>query len=124
MAIDESRFEELVVAALESLPAEFAERLANVEVLVEPRPRPEHRRAAGIKPWQTLYGLYQGVPLTARSSSYGLVAPDVITIFSESLLRDFPSEERLRAQIRRTVLHEIAHHFGIDDARLHELGAY
>ena len=124
MAIDESRFEELVVAALESLPEECAERLANVEVLVESRPRPEHRRAAGIKPWQTLYGLYQGVPLTVRVSSYDLVAPDGITIFSESLLPDFPSEEQLRAQIRRTVLHDIAYHFGIDDARLHELGAY
>ena len=124
MAIDESRFEELVVAALESLPEEFAERLANVEVLVEPRPRAEHRRAAGIKPWQTLYGLYQGVPLTVRSSSYGLVAPDVITIFSEPLRRDYPTPERLRAQVRRTVLHEIAHHFGISDERLHELDAY
>ena len=124
MATDETRFEEYVVAALDSLPAEFAERLANIEILVEPRPRREHRRAAGIKPWQTLYGLYQGVPLTERSRGYSLVPPDVITIFSEPLLRDFPSEEQLRRQIRRVVLHEIAHHFGISDDRLRELDAY
>ena len=124
MATDETQFEEYVAAALDSLPPEFAERLANIEIVVEPRPRPEHRRAVGLKPWQTLYGLYQGVPLTARSAGYSLVAPDVITIFSEPLLRDFPSEEGLRKQIRRTVLHEIAHYFGISDERLHELGAY
>ena len=124
MVEDEGWFEEQVIAALDELPPEFAEHLENIEVLVEPRPRPEHRRAVGIRPWQSLYGLYQGVPLTQRTSHYGLVTPDVITIFSEPLMRDFPSEGRLRAQIRRTVLHEIAHHFGIDDDRLHELGAY
>ena len=122
--MDEANFEAQVLAALDSLPGEFADHLSNLEVIVEPRPRPEHRRAAGIKPWQTLYGLYQGVPLTRRHSSYGLVAPDVITIFSEPLLRDARSDEQLRAQIRRTVLHEIAHHFGISDERLHELDAY
>jgi predicted Zn-dependent protease with MMP-like domain len=117
-------FEEQVIAALEELPAEFASKLSNLEVIVEPRPLAEHRRAAGIHPWQSLYGLYQGVPLPSRATSYGLVAPDVITIFSEPLMRDFPGEERLRAQIRHTVLHEIAHHFGISDDRLRELGAY
>ena len=124
MAIDDAWFEEQVVAALDALPPEFAERLANIEIAVEPRPSPEQRRAAGIKPWQTLYGLYQGIPLTIRSSGYNLVPPDVITIFSEPMVRDFPSEERLRAQIRRTVLHELAHYFGIDDDRLRELDAY
>lgn len=126
MPIDADRFEDYVVAALDTLPEEFAEKLANsnVEILVEPRPRAEHRRAVGIKPWQTLYGLYQGVPLPDRSVYHSLIPPTVITIFSEPLLRDFPTEERLRAQIRRTVLHEIAHHFGIDDEGLRELDAY
>ena len=124
LIIDDSWFENEVVAVLDSLPPEFADNISNVEIVVEPRPRPEHRRAVGIKPWQSLYGLYQGIPLTARNHNYGLVTPDIITIFSEILLRDFPSEEGLRRQIRRTVLHELAHHFGIDDARLHELDAY
>lgn len=122
--MDEETFEQVVVEVLDNLPPEFAEAFENVEVLIEARARPEHRRSVGLKPWQTLYGLYQGVPLPARTHNYGLVAPDTITIFRESLLRDFPQPDRLRAQIRRTVLHEIAHYFGIDDDRLHELGAY
>ncbi len=122
--MDEATFNQLVVEALESLPSEFAELLENIEVVVEPRPLPSHRKASGIKPWQTLYGLYQGVPLTKRNRGYGLVAPDVITIFREPLVRDFPYPEALRRQVRRTVLHEIAHHFGIDDDRLRELNAY
>ncbi|HEX6291385.1 MAG TPA: metallopeptidase family protein [Herpetosiphonaceae bacterium] len=122
--MDEETFEQIVVEVLEGLPPEFAEAFENIEVLIEARPRLEHRRAVRIKPWQTLYGLYQGVPLPARTHSYGMVAPDTITIFREPLLRDFPQTERLREQIRRTVLHEIAHYFGIDDDRLHELGAY
>ena len=77
-----------------------------------------------LKPWQSLYGLYQGVPLPARTHAYNLVAPDTITIFREPLLRDFAGPEQLRAQIRRTVMHEIAHFFGIDDDRLRELDAY
>ena len=122
--MDEQTFNDLVVEALESLPAEFAELLENIEVLVEPQPKPHHRQAVGIKPWQTLYGLYQGVPLTKRNRAYGLVPPDTITIFSKPLIRDFPHPDALRKQVQRTVLHEIAHHFGINDDRLRELGAY
>jgi predicted Zn-dependent protease with MMP-like domain len=122
--MDEETFNAIVVEALDSLPPEFAEVFENVEVIVEPRARPEHRRAVGLKPWQRMYGLYQGIPLTKRTHNYGLVAPDTITIFRETLVRDFPHPDRLKAQIRRTVMHEIAHFFGIDDDRLHELGAY
>ncbi|GIV95650.1 MAG: hypothetical protein KatS3mg057_0307 [Herpetosiphonaceae bacterium] len=124
--MDESTFEQLVIEALDALPEEFRRQLENVEVLIERRPTPEHRRAAGLKPWQSrsLYGLYQGVPLTERGGGYTLVPPDTITLFSEPLMRDFRSPEALREQVRRTVLHELAHYFGIDDDRLHELGAY
>jgi len=121
--MDEDTFEAIVVEALDSLPDEFARLMANVEVQIEPRPTREHRRSVGLKPWQTLYGLYQGVPLTARVGG-GPLLPDVITIFQESLERDFPNRDALRAQVRRTVLHEIAHFFGISDARLHDLDAY
>ena len=122
--MEDEEFEQHVAAALEALPPEFAARLSNVAILVEPRPTMHHRRMAGLKPWQTLYGLYQGIPLTARHSNYSLVAPDVITIFVEPLRRDFPSSEQLRAQIRRTVMHEIAHHFGMSDDWLRDIGAY
>jgi predicted Zn-dependent protease with MMP-like domain len=121
--MDAVTFESIVVEALDTLPPEFARYLENVEIQIEPRPTREHRRAVGLKPWQTLYGLYQGVPLTDRSSG-AVVMPDLITLFQEPLERDFPGRDRLRAQVRRTLLHEIAHFFGISDARLRELDAY
>lgn len=122
--IDEQTFDQLVAEVMDTLPADFAAMLDNVEVIVLPHPLPQHRDAVGMKRWQTLYGLYQGVPLTERTHNYGLIAPDTIFIFREPLVRDFEQPERLRAQVRRTVLHELAHHFGISDTRLHELGAY
>src|SRR4029079_9504411 len=117
--MDAETFESIVVEALDSLPPEFAHYLSNVEIQIEQRPTREHRRTLGLKPWQTLYGLYQGVPLTERVGG-GPLLPDMITIFQEPLERDFPGQEALRAQVRRTVLHEIAHFFGISDVRLHE----
>jgi predicted Zn-dependent protease with MMP-like domain len=121
--MDADTFESIVAEVLDALPPEFARYLANVEVQIEWHPTREHRHAAGIKPWQTLYGLYQGVPLTERSGGAPFL-PDVITIFQEPLQRDFPGHDALRDQVRRTVLHEIAHFFGISDARLHDLDAY
>ncbi len=122
--MDESTFDQLVAEVMDTLPPEVSDMLDNVDVIVLPRPGPEHRRSVRVKPWHTLYGLYQGVPLTKRTHHYGLVAPDTIFIFREPLLRDFRTPEALRAQVRRTVLHEIAHHFGISDERLREIGKY
>jgi predicted Zn-dependent protease with MMP-like domain len=121
--MDEQTFESIVAEALDTLPAEFARYLDHVVVLVAPRPTPQHRRAAGIRPWHTLYGLYEGVPLTERSGGEPLM-PATITIFRLPLTRDFPNRATLREEIRRTVLHELAHHFGISDDRLRELDAY
>lgn len=121
--MDSEAFEAAVVEALNELPAEFARYLENVEVLVEDRPSSEHLRAVGLESWQTLYGLYHGVPLTQRQTGM-LLMPDTITIFREPLVRDFSDGAALRKQIRRTVLHEIAHVFGIGDTRLRELDAY
>jgi len=121
--MDSAAFEQLVVEALDSLPDDFARLLDNVEVLVSRRPSREQRRSLGLKPWQTLYGLYDGVPLTERTSAM-LAPPDTIVIFQDALVRDFRSASELREQVRRTVLHEIAHAFGISDERLHALGAY
>lgn len=116
-------FEQLVVEVIASLPADFARHLANVEVIVERRPGREHRRALGIKPWQTVYGMYDGVPITERHDAL-IVTPDTIVIFQDPLERDFGTGAQLREQVRITVLHEIAHAFGISDERLRELGAY
>ncbi|MCS6880127.1 MAG: metallopeptidase family protein [Oscillochloridaceae bacterium] len=121
--MDSARFEQLVIEALDSLPDEFSAYLENVEIIVARRPTREQRRMLGLKPWQSVYGMYHGVPLTERAGN-SLVMPDTIVIFQEPLERDFRTIEALRAQVRRTVLHEIAHVFGISDDRLRELGAY
>lgn len=122
--MDPTDFETLVAEALESLPEELARYLNNVEVIVEWAPSPEQLRRMGLQPHQTLLGLYEGIPLTQRTSSYGLVLPDRITIFQRPIEQFCRTPQQMRAQVRRTVIHEIAHHFGISDDRLHELGAY
>jgi predicted Zn-dependent protease with MMP-like domain len=123
--ITRRRFEELVEEAVESIPATLWNAVDNLMVVVEDWPTRRHHDAVGLAPGSLLLGLYEGVPLTKRSSHYGLVAPDKITIFRGPILRVTPpDEDSIRAQVRRTVLHEIAHHFGISDERLLELGAY
>ena len=125
MLLSQADFEALVDEALAELPSFFAEKMSNVAVLVQPWPTTEDLRRVGLGPGYTLLGLYHGVPLTERGSGYALVAPDTITLYQAPIERAAgPSLAALRKQVRRTVLHELAHHFGISDNRLHELGAY
>jgi predicted Zn-dependent protease with MMP-like domain len=109
--VDPGRFEELVADALDRLPEDLGRAMNNVAVTVEHRPGPPG-----------LLGLYQGVPLTSRTSGYAGVLPDRITIYRLAICAMCTSEDEVRGQVRRTVIHEIAHHFGIDDNRLDELG--
>ena len=113
-------FYELVERALEGLPPELAELLDNVAIVVDDWPDLSSPPVADGGA-ETLYGLYEGVPLTERGSGYYGILPDKITIFRGPLERDFWHEE-LEEQIRITVVHEIAHHFGFDEDRLEELG--
>lgn len=106
------RFEELVSDAIDMIPPEFAAAMDNVVILVEDRD-PEQ---------PNLLGLYHGVALTERTSQYGGVLPDRITIYREPILNICDTEDDVVEEVAITVVHEIAHHFGIDDARLHELG--
>jgi predicted Zn-dependent protease with MMP-like domain len=108
-------FEELVSEALDSLPEDISALMSNVAVVVEDEPPP------GLP----LLGLYTGVPLTSRTSWYGAVPPDKITIYQGPLERHFGHDpDLLRSQVRRVVVHEIAHHFGISDERLREIDRY
>jgi predicted Zn-dependent protease with MMP-like domain len=116
---DQVNFEELVADALDSLPAEFASRIENVEIVVEDEPSPEI--LAGLAPGTSLFGLYHGIPLTKRGT-YGNTLPDKISIYRGPITRYWRDPERIRAQIRRTVIHEVGHYFGIPEHRLHELG--
>jgi predicted Zn-dependent protease with MMP-like domain len=122
-ALDQNEIRKEVARVLDRLPRQFRSHLSNVEVVVEARPGPELLLAEGLDPrTETLYGLYQGVPLPDRSEFYPPILPDKITIFSEPLLRDFPDPADLAEQIRLTVLHEIAHYFGMDEEDIDKLG--
>ncbi|MBI3734356.1 MAG: metallopeptidase family protein [Chloroflexi bacterium] len=124
MHLSETRFEQLVAEAIDALPEAFASRLHNVEVVVEGWPSRAQLRHAGVPHNSTLLGLYEGVPLTERTSGYGLVLPDKVTIFSGPIEQMCASEDELRAQIAHTIIHEFAHFFGISDDQLRRMGAY
>lgn len=112
-----------VARVIDRLPRAFREQLVNVEFVVENRPSGELLRAEGLDPREdSLYGIYQGVPLPDRSALDPPLLPDKITIFAEPLLEDFPNPEELREEIRLTVLHEIAHYFGMDEEEIENLG--
>lgn len=116
-------FEELVAEVLDNLPEDFHAKMDNVEVVVEDWPSREQMRSVGLRPGETLFGLYQGIPRTHRTTAYHLVLPDKISIFRGPILAHCGHHPaRLRDQVRRTVLHEIAHHFGLGEQRLRELG--
>jgi predicted Zn-dependent protease with MMP-like domain len=108
---------------LDDLPEEFRARLHNIEIVVQKRPTRNQLRTMGFAPHEeTIYGLYEGVPLPERSTVFPPILPDKITIFSEPLLRDYPDPVELREQIRLTIIHEIAHYFGMDDDEIDKLG--
>jgi predicted Zn-dependent protease with MMP-like domain len=108
-----AEFEGLVSRALDDMPAELTDMIENCVILVEDYPPPDE---------PGLLGLYDGVPLTERDTAYGGVLPDRILIFREPILAICDTGEDVVDEIHITVVHEIAHHFGIDDERLHDLG--
>jgi predicted Zn-dependent protease with MMP-like domain len=118
--ISDARFEELVVEALEAIPEPFASMLSNVEIVIEAEPTAE--QLAGLDTGDDLLGLYEGIPQTERGDNYTFVMPDKITIFRGPILRICDDEDDVYDEVAITVVHEVAHHFGIDDARLEELG--
>jgi predicted Zn-dependent protease with MMP-like domain len=109
--VEPAHFEQMVEDALDGLPEEFGRLLSNVSVLVE------HDGGPG-----GLLGLYEGVPLTSRGTQYALVAPDVITIYRNAICAMCETEGQVADQVRRTLIHEVGHYFGIGDDRLAELG--
>ncbi len=122
--MDEAQFDQLVAEALDRLPEAFRSRLENVEIVVEDWPDRRTMRLAGVRSPADLLGFYHGVPLPRRTSSYMLVLPDKITLYRRPILMRCRTVEEVRALVERTLRHEIAHYFGIDDERLEEIGAY
>lgn len=117
-------FDQVVAETLDQLPPHFQERLENVAIVVEEWADPQTLELAGLRHPAELLGFYHGIPLTARTHDYGMVLPDKISIYRQPLLRYYRTPESLRQGIRHTVLHELAHYFGVSDERLRELGAY
>jgi predicted Zn-dependent protease with MMP-like domain len=117
-----SEFERVVQLALEELPDIFYDALANIDIQVRWAPTPYERRKARLHPGSDLFGLYTGVPLTARGHSYGMIVPDTILIFQRAHERHCRTEEEMVEQARQTLLHEIGHYLGIDEHRLRDLG--
>ncbi len=109
--VSPARFEEMVEAALDSLPERLGRLMSNVAVMVQHEPGPPG-----------LLGLYEGIPLTSRTTGYAGVLPDRITIYRLAICAVCETEDEVIDQVRRTVVHEVGHHFGISDARLAELG--
>ncbi|MET8773650.1 metallopeptidase family protein [Nocardia sp. NPDC050713] len=110
--MSEDRFEELVSDALDLIPAELARAIDNVVVLIEPRNMEDPH----------LLGLYHGIALTERDSQYGGSLPDTVTIYRDAILEICADDEEVVEEVAVTVIHEIAHYFGIDEDRLHQLG--
>jgi predicted Zn-dependent protease with MMP-like domain len=119
--MDRQEFETLVFRAIESLPAEFKNKLENVDVLVEDWPSPQQIRQLRLRSKAQLLGLYEGVPQTRRDSGYNMVLPDKITIFQKPIEAQCRSSQEIESEIGSVVRHEIAHHFGIGDATLYKI---
>ena len=119
--MERHRFEQLVAEALEALPDVFLDKLDNVEVMVEDWPSRDVVLRAGVRSAADLLGFYHGIPQTKRTHNYGLVLPDRISIYQRPIEMHSRTMEDARRMIHRTLRHEIAHHFGIDDERLREL---
>jgi predicted Zn-dependent protease with MMP-like domain len=115
------KFEALVEKAISSLPAEFQDRLENVDVVVEDWPASRQRSRAKLGHRVNLLGLYEGVPLTKRGRGYSLVLPDKITIFQKPIEAMCRGDEEIEREIQKVVRHEIAHHFGTGEERLREI---
>ena len=116
-----ARFEDLVGRALDTIPEPFARALDEVAIVIDDAPSPDQRRESGLGPEEGLYGLYEGVPRTEYGADWAFL-PNKITLFQVALLEDFPDPDELEHEVWVTVIHELAHHLGIPEGRLHELG--
>lgn len=121
--IDDTAFEDLIGQALDELPEEYVKRLLEqVVVTWAYEPSPEQRQELHLRNDQSLYGLYEGLPLTQRFLAGNKITPDKITIFKSTICRDTHDLPSLKDQIKKTVWHEMAHYFGLDHKRIRELG--
>ncbi len=113
-------FEQLVNEGIEAIPKKFLDKLDNVAITIEDFPTPMQLRKQGLPRGWTLFGLYEGIPQTRRGSSYAGVLPDKITIFRGPIMNAAANPDQVKEIVKNTVWHEIAHHFGMDEARVRQ----
>ncbi|HET8689857.1 MAG TPA: metallopeptidase family protein [Candidatus Saccharimonadales bacterium] len=121
MKIDDDKFEAMISRALDELPEEYVRNLDNVAITYAEEPTAEQRIKMKLRADQSLFGLYEGIPLTKRGAGYTFVLPDKITIFKNPMTRLAQNESRLYSQVKHTLWHEIAHFYGLDHDRIHEI---
>lgn len=118
--ISDAQFDDLISRALESLPGEHVKNISNVAIVMQDEPSPEQREKLQLRANETLFGLYEGVPLAQRQGHTSRL-PDKITLFKGPLTRSVDSFDALQERIRHTLWHEIGHYYGLDHRRIHEL---
>lgn len=121
MNITDEQFEQLINESMDELPQEYITGLKNVAVTFDDEPTAEQRQKQQLRPDQTLFGLYEGIPLTKRGAGYNLVLPDKITIFKGPITNASRDAASLKAQVKHTLWHEIAHYYGLDHDRIHAI---
>lgn len=121
MELSDELFDKMIGRAMDELPKEYMLRLDNVAITYADEPTPEQLQKQGVRMGQLLLGLYEGIPLTQRNAAYTFVLPDKITLFKLPILAVSYSESDLFERIKRTLWHEIAHHYGLGHDRIHEL---
>lgn len=120
-SVSQEEFDKLVSASLDELPEKYISKLNNVVIVTEDEPTPEQRAKLHLHQGQTLFGLYEGIPMTQRNNNYSFVLPDKITIFKRPIEWQSHDGESLKAQVKHTLWHEIAHFFGLDHDRIYKL---
>lgn len=121
MTVTDQEFDDIISSVMDELPQEYIIGMKNVSVVIADDPSDHQREKLKLRCHETLFGLYEGIPLTKRGSGYNLVLPDKITIFKNPLLNASQDAAQFRENTKRTLWHEIAHHFGLDHERIHTL---
>lgn len=120
MHISDQEFDALITRAMDELPQEYITNLDNVAITYADAPTPEQLKKQGVRHGSLLLGLYEGIPLTQRGAGYMLVLPDKITLFKDTILQVSPTPDTLFEQVKRTLWHEIAHHYGLNHHHIDE----
>lgn len=120
MQVSDKEFENLIAEIMDELPEHYAQNMQNVAITYEDEPDAEQREKLKLRGSETLFGLYEGIPLPQRGAGYNMVLPDKITLFKKPLLSATHSPESFKAQVKHTLWHELAHHFGLDHDKIYE----